>query len=79
MSVKVEYADTCEIHNTDRDKTMTVDILDFRPEKKLVVSVQRSIKVTLTYNEYHKVYIGSMAGMEFTSNGPQEYETRGSE
>jgi len=76
--MRVEYADTCEIHNTDRDKTMTVEVLDFFPQKKLVVSVQRSVKVTLTYNEYHKVYIGSMAGMEFTSNGPQEIETRGS-
>ena len=76
--MRVEYADTCEIHNTDRDKTMTVEVLDFLPQKKLVVSVQRSVKVTLTYNEYHKVYIGSMAGMEFTSTGPQELETRGS-
>jgi len=76
--MRVEYADTCEIHNTDRDKVMTVEVLDFLPQKKLVVSVQRSVKVTLTYNEYHKVYIGSMAGMEFTSSGPQEFETRGS-
>ena len=76
--MRVEYADTCEIHNTDRDKTMTVEVLDFFPQKKLVVSVQRSVKVTLTYNEYHKVYIGSMAGMEFTSTGPQEFETKGS-
>ena len=76
--MRVEYADTCEIYNTDRDKTMTVEVLDFFPQKKLVVSVQRSVKVTLTYNEYHKVYIGSMAGMEFTSTGPQEFETKGS-
>ena len=76
--MRIEYADKCEIHNTDRDKTMTVEVLDFLPQKKLVVSVQRSIKVTLTYNEYHKVYIGSMAGMEFTSHGPQEIVTKGS-
>jgi hypothetical protein len=75
--MKVEYADTCVIHNTDRGKNMTVEILDFRPENKLVVSVERSVKVTLEYNKYHKVYIGSMAGMEFTSNGPDEIETRG--
>jgi len=76
--MRIEYADTCEIHNTDRDKTMTVEVLDFLPQKKLVVSVQRSVKVTLSYNEYHKVYIGSMAGMEFTSHGPQEIVTKGS-
>jgi hypothetical protein len=76
--MRVEYADTCEIHNTDRGKIMIVEVLDFQPQKKLVVSVQRSVKVTLTYDEFHKVYIGSMAGMEFTSNGPQEFETRGS-
>jgi len=76
--MRVEHADTCEIHNTDRDRTMKVEILDFRPQNKLVVSIERSVKVTLTYDEFHKVYIGSMAGMEFTSSGPQEFETRGS-
>jgi len=76
--MRVEYADTCEIHNTDRDKVMTVEILDFRPQNKLVVSIERSVKVTLSYSDYHKVYVGSVAGMEFTSSGPQEIETRGS-
>jgi len=75
--MRVEYADTCQIFNTDREKVMTVDVLDFRPEKKLVVSVERSVKVTLVYNEFHKVYIGSMAGMEFTSVGPPVLEARG--
>ena len=78
MNTNPQYADTCEIHNTDSDKIMTVEILDFRPGKNLVVSVQRSVKVTLSYDEFHKVYVGSMAGMEFTSEGPQEFETRGS-
>jgi len=76
--IEQQYADTCEIHNTDRGKIVIVEVLDFQPQKKLVVSVQRSVKVTLPYNEFHNVYIGSMAGMEFTSNGPQEFETRGS-
>jgi len=76
--MRVEHADTCEIHNTDRDRTMTVEILGFRPQNKLVVSIERSVKVTLSYDEFHKVYIGSMAGMEFTSSGPREFETRGS-
>jgi len=67
------YDDRCTIHNTDNDRTEEVEVLDFSPRKRLVVSVQRSIKLTLVYQERHGDYVGSMAGMEFTSRGPKEY------
>ena len=69
---KIQYADTCDIHNTDRDVTVVGEILDFRPDNRLVVSLGRSVKVSLEYDSYHKIYVGSMAGMEFTSKGPKE-------
>ena len=30
-----------------------------------------TVKVTLQYQPAHKVYVGSMAGMEFVTNGPK--------
>jgi len=71
--MKAVYDDHCKIHNTDHDKTEEVEILDFSPGKKLVVSVQRSVKLTLSYVDKHNVYVGSMAGMEFTSEGPEAH------
>jgi len=68
--MRTVYDDHCTIHNTDRDRTMNVEILEFSPEKKLVVSVERSVKLTLSYDSSHHVYVGSMAGLEFTSLGP---------
>lgn len=68
--MRTVYDDRCTIHNTDRDRTIDVEILEFSPEKRLVVSVERSVKVNLPYDSNHRVYVGSMAGLEFTSLGP---------
>lgn len=71
---RTEYSDTCEIHNTDRGKTFTAEILNFVPEKILDVSLDRSVKISMRWQNSPTgsggFYIGSMAGMEFTSEGP---------
>ena len=46
--------------------------MDFKPQRSLTVSINRSIKVILQYKETNKIYVGNMAGMEFTSAGPNE-------
>lgn len=74
--MKTTYDDKCKIHNTDHDKTVEVDILDFVPQKKLIVSVQKSVKLTLAWDDKHHIYVGSMGGMEFTSEGPQGYTVK---
>lgn len=66
------YADTCSVHNTDSEKTVTAEILDFKPQSVLICSINRSVKVTMHYDAKTKIYVGNMAGMEFTSNGPEE-------
>jgi hypothetical protein len=50
--------------------------MEFHPGKRLVVSVERSVKITLAYDNKHHIYVGSMGGMEFTSEGPQAYHTK---
>lgn len=74
--MKTTYDDKCKIHNTDHDKTVEVDILDFVPQKKLIVSVQKSVKLTLAWDDKHHIYVGSMGGMEFTSEGPRGYTVK---
>ena len=71
--MKTTYSDTCTVHCTDHDRSVDAEILQFAPEKKLSVSLDRSVKVTLIYEPKHQIYVGSMGGLEFTSSGPQSY------
>jgi len=64
------YADTAEIYCTDTDKTLTGEILTFKPEKVLSVALVRQIKLTLMWDDKIKVYVGNGQGLEFQSQGP---------
>lgn len=78
--IKTTYEDTCVLHNTDRNENIEAEVLEYRPGTLLSVSIRRQIKMTLLYNQRGKVYVGSMAGYEFTTPGPKErtvYQGRG--
>lgn len=64
------YADTCKLRNTNNGVEIDAEILEYKPGKMLIVSVNRSVKVSLKHNG--KAYVGNMAGIEFTSQGPKE-------
>tara|TARA_B110000503_G_C7015578_1_gene357577 strand:+ start:501 stop:737 length:237 start_codon:yes stop_codon:yes gene_type:complete len=69
------FADICEVKNTNNGTTITAEIMDFKPTQRLTVSVNRSVKVTMIYNSHTNVYVGNMAGLEFTSAGPKETQS----
>ena len=71
----MKYQDTCKLKNTNNGIEVTAEILDFKPLKMLTVTLNRSVKVSLNYLERTKIYVGTMAGVEFTSNGPNEVAT----
>jgi hypothetical protein len=71
----MKYQDTCKLKNTNNGIEVTAEILDFKPLKILTVTLNRSVKVSLNYLERTKIYVGTMAGVEFTSNGPNEVAT----
>ena len=72
MRKTTTYADTCNIHCTNNNKEMLVEILNFKPEAFIDVSVNRSVKVTLRYEKApNNHYVGMMAGLEFTTKGPK--------
>jgi hypothetical protein len=66
------YDDVCKIHCTDNDRVVDGEILNFKPEAYLDVSLNRSLKVQLRYNKKQELYVGSMAGLEFTTKGPKK-------
>ncbi len=71
----MKYEDTCKLKNTNNGIEVTAEVMDFKPQRSLTVSLNRSVKVSLNYLERTKIYVGSMAGVEFTSQGPIEVAT----
>lgn len=70
MQSRSSFEDTCKLTNTNNGVEVEAEILEFNPGKILIVSLNRSVKLTLKYNG--KIYVGSMAGIEFISVGPAE-------
>lgn len=70
MQSRSSFDDTCKLTNTNNGVEVEAEILEFNPGKMLVVSLNRSVKLTLKHNG--RTYVGSMAGIEFTSVGPAE-------
>lgn len=66
------YTETADITCLETGKTLTGEILEFKPAYLLVVSIDRKVKVTLRYNTEKKRYLGIVGSLEFTSPGPKE-------
>jgi hypothetical protein len=61
--------ETCKVHCTDTDKTLTADILK-RSDRRLEVSLQgTTTKLIMSRTELKRPYVGNMSGMEFTTRG----------
>ena len=71
MKSYINYEDTCTLYNTDKGKTINADIVEFRYQEKMVCNIQNGIEIRLNYNSKHDEYVGSMAGLEFTTKGPR--------
>ena len=71
----MKYEDTCKLKNTNNGVVVTAEVMDFKPQRMLTVTLNRSVKVSLNYLERTNIYVGTMAGVEFTSDGPKEVAT----
>lgn len=72
MNTKIKYEDVCTVVCEDNDKSLTADILEFREGKILVVSLNKSLKLSMPWNG--RIYEGKMSGMSFVSYGPKGYK-----
>ena len=70
MKIKNLSEDKCSVQCVDNDKIMQGEILNFRPEEHLSLSIQRSVKLEMKYNSITKIYEGKMAGLTFITKGP---------
>lgn len=68
----MKHDDRCTITNVNNDTNVIADIMEYREGKYLTVVVMGA-KIRLQWNEKHKKFMGSVAGMEFESLGPRYY------
>ena len=66
--------DTCVVTCEDNGRTVTADILDFKEEKTLHVSLNKTLKLVMLWNG--RIYEGNQSGLTFVSKGPKIVETK---
>lgn len=71
----IHYDNTCDLYCTDNEKTVSAEVVNFRPEDGLTVVLAES-KLVMKYKKNTDIYVGNLMGMEFTSKGPKFYETK---
>ena len=55
---------------------MEADILSFKENQFLSVVFQKTVKLQLQYDVDKSVYIGNMSGLEFITEGPQQFVSK---
>jgi hypothetical protein len=67
----IRYDETCKVTCVDNNETVTADILDFKPQQLLSVSLNKTIKMVLKYALKSDEYQGDLYGRTFVSKGPK--------
>jgi hypothetical protein len=68
----IRYDEKVEVKCVDNGQTVIADILDFKPQVLLSISMNKSIKVVLKYVTKFDEYQGDLYGRTFTTKGPKE-------
>jgi hypothetical protein len=67
----IRYDENCKVTCVDNNETVIADILDFKPQVLLSVSLNKSIKMVLKYAAKSDEYQGDLYGRTFVSKGPK--------
>lgn len=67
----IKYEETCQVKCVDNGQVVDADILDFKPDVLLSISLNKSIKLVLKYVQKNDEYQGDMYGRTFISKGPK--------
>jgi hypothetical protein len=67
----IKYDETCSVTCVDNGQVVDADILDFKPQLLLSISLQKSIKLVLKYASKSDEYQGELYGRTFVSKGPK--------
>lgn len=67
----IRYDETCKVTCVDNNETVTADILEFKYQMLLSVSLNKTIKMILKYAAKSDEYQGDLYGRTFVSKGPK--------
>jgi hypothetical protein len=67
----IRYDETAQVKCVDNGEVVTADVLDFKPQLLLSVSLNKSIKLVLKYVTKSDEYQGDLYGRTFVSKGPK--------
>lgn len=65
-----QFDDVCDVTCISNGSTELGEILTFREKEFISLTIRRSVKLRLNWDDAVNVYIGRMAGLEFQSDGP---------
>jgi len=71
MPPRQMHKQTTSVTCSDNGKSMIAEVITFTPKQRLVVSLERSIKMEMTYNAKNNLYMAKQSGLEFASPGPE--------
>jgi hypothetical protein len=76
MKSKFQHDQKTTVTCSDNGKGNLADVISFIPEQRLIVSLNKSIRMEMTYNPRNKLYVAHQTGLEFVSSGPGIIETK---
>jgi small nuclear ribonucleoprotein (snRNP)-like protein len=68
------HSNTCTIKQVASGREVSGEIMAFSEGRNLTVVMNKSVKIMMTWNG--RMYEGRIAGMDFTSDGPQVSKTQ---
>ena len=67
----IRYDDTTKVTCVDNGQAVDAEVLEFKPQLLLSVSLNKSIKMILKYSAKCDEYQGDLYGRTFISKGPK--------
>lgn len=74
MRPQIQYESTTTVTCSDNGNSSTAEVLSFVPEQRLIVSLNRTVRLEMVYNKKNKLYMARQSGLEFASSGPKGNE-----
>ena len=71
MRPRIQHDSSVTVTCSDNGKSNHADVISYIPEQKLIVSLNRSIRLEMRYNSKNNLYMANQSGLEFVSKGPQ--------
>jgi len=67
----IRYDDKTKVTCVDNGQTVDAEVLEFKPQSLLSISLDRKIKLVLKYAAKSDEYQGELYGRTFVSKGPK--------